>query len=81
MAAPDANVVVDTTDVFERKLAALMSHQSQVGEESDIRKLLTQLVGLGRRRRRPARGPDGRELPGAPAPAENPARPGPPAGR
>jgi LmbE family N-acetylglucosaminyl deacetylase len=45
MAAPGPNMVVDTTAVFERKVAALMSHQSQVGEESDIRKLLTSWSG------------------------------------
>jgi LmbE family N-acetylglucosaminyl deacetylase len=41
MSAPGTNVVVDTTEVFERKVAALMSHQSQLSEERDVRKLLT----------------------------------------
>jgi LmbE family N-acetylglucosaminyl deacetylase len=53
MAAPGTNRVVDVTDTFDRKIAALMSHRSQVGDadglEPRIREWLTagaQVAGL-----------------------------------
>jgi LmbE family N-acetylglucosaminyl deacetylase len=35
-----ANVFVDTTDVFDRKLAALLSHASQIGDPAWAETLL-----------------------------------------
>ena len=40
MATDRANRVVDVTDVFDRKLAALRSHVSQVGEGGHLDELL-----------------------------------------
>ncbi len=41
MATERADRAVDTTDVFERKLAALRSHRSQVGDGEHLHDLLT----------------------------------------
>jgi len=40
MGGPDADTVVDCTDTFERKVAALQSHISQVGHRNDLEKML-----------------------------------------
>jgi LmbE family N-acetylglucosaminyl deacetylase len=45
MATERANRVVDATDVYERKLAALMSHKSQVGDGGHLDELLRNWMG------------------------------------
>jgi LmbE family N-acetylglucosaminyl deacetylase len=40
MAHPDADVAVDITDAFERKVAALRCHESQVGQRDDLATML-----------------------------------------
>jgi LmbE family N-acetylglucosaminyl deacetylase len=40
MATERANRVVDATDVYDRKLAALKSHRSQVGDGDHLDELL-----------------------------------------
>jgi len=40
MADPDATHAVDVTDVFPRKVAALMEHSSQTGHREDLEKFL-----------------------------------------
>jgi LmbE family N-acetylglucosaminyl deacetylase len=40
MAHPDADTVVDITDGFERKIAALRCHESQVGQRDDLGTML-----------------------------------------
>jgi LmbE family N-acetylglucosaminyl deacetylase len=40
MATERANRVVDATDAYDRKLAALRSHRSQVGDGADLDELL-----------------------------------------
>jgi LmbE family N-acetylglucosaminyl deacetylase len=45
MAGPVSNLVVDTTAHIERKLAALRSHRSQVGDGEHLMELLTQWNG------------------------------------
>jgi len=41
MATPEANVVVETTEVLDRKIAALSSHASQVGDGGHLGELVT----------------------------------------
>ncbi|SRR5579875_196487 len=45
MAAPAPNRAVDVTDVFERKLAALRCHVSQLGEGEGLEELLRSWLG------------------------------------
>jgi LmbE family N-acetylglucosaminyl deacetylase len=45
MAAPGADRVVDVTDTFDRKLAALMCHQSQVGTGEGLEARLREWLG------------------------------------
>lgn len=54
MAFADPNMAVDTTAAFDRKVAALLCHRSQVAERADLEKLLrdwgtgvARAVGLG----------------------------------
>ncbi len=57
MSAPAPNLVVDVTDTFERKIAALRRHESQVGHREELDKMLrdwakanAKSVGLGKGR-------------------------------
>ena len=45
MATERADRVVDATDIFDRKLAALRSHRSQVGDGEHLDELLRELDG------------------------------------
>lgn len=45
MADPDATHAIDTTDVFPRKVAALMEHSSQTGHREDLDKFLREWAG------------------------------------
>jgi LmbE family N-acetylglucosaminyl deacetylase len=57
MAAPGANRVVDVTDTFDRKIAALRCHRSQVGDGQGLDDRLREWLSAGAR----AAGlPDGR---------------------
>ena len=57
MAAPGSNRAVDITDTFDRKIAALRRHRSQVGEGEWLDERMRH---VGRRRRaRPAGLPEG----------------------
>jgi len=47
MAAPEANRVVDVTDTFDRKIAALLCHRSQVGEGEGLEARLRQWLSAG----------------------------------
>jgi LmbE family N-acetylglucosaminyl deacetylase len=49
MAAPGANRVVDVTDTFDRKLAALLCHRSQVGDAEGLEARLRQWLTAGGR--------------------------------
>jgi len=49
MAAPGANRVVDVTDTFDRKLAALLRHRSQVGDAEGLEARLRQWLTAGGR--------------------------------
>ena len=49
MAAPETNRVVDVTDTFERKLAALLCHRSQVGEGEWLDARLREWLSAGAR--------------------------------
>jgi LmbE family N-acetylglucosaminyl deacetylase len=49
MAAPGANRVVDVTDTFERKVAALLRHRSQVGDGDGLEGRLRQWLSAGAR--------------------------------
>jgi LmbE family N-acetylglucosaminyl deacetylase len=40
LSAGEATMVVDITDIFDRKLAALKRHESQVGHREDLEKML-----------------------------------------
>jgi LmbE family N-acetylglucosaminyl deacetylase len=40
MGGPDSDTVVDCTDTFDRKIAALRSHVSQVGHRDDLENML-----------------------------------------
>jgi LmbE family N-acetylglucosaminyl deacetylase len=44
-AAQQANHYIDVTKQFERKVAALLSHQSQISSETDLRNLLQGWLG------------------------------------
>jgi LmbE family N-acetylglucosaminyl deacetylase len=47
MAAPGANRVVDVTDTFDRKIAALLCHRSQVGEADGLEARLREWLTAG----------------------------------
>jgi LmbE family N-acetylglucosaminyl deacetylase len=47
MAAPGTNRVVDVTDTFDRKVAALLSHRSQVGDAEGLDARLRQWLTAG----------------------------------
>jgi len=47
MAAPGANRVVDVTDTFDRKVAALLCHRSQVGEGAGLEARLREWLTAG----------------------------------
>ena len=47
MAAPGANRVVDVTDTFDRKVAALLCHRSQVGDGAGIEARVGQWLSAG----------------------------------
>jgi LmbE family N-acetylglucosaminyl deacetylase len=47
MAAPGTNRVVDVTDTFDRKLAALLCHRSQVGDGEGLEARLRQWLTAG----------------------------------
>jgi LmbE family N-acetylglucosaminyl deacetylase len=47
MAAPGADRVVDVTDTFDRKVAALMCHQSQVGDGQGLEARLREWLSAG----------------------------------
>jgi LmbE family N-acetylglucosaminyl deacetylase len=47
MAAPGANRAVDVTDTFDRKVAALLCHRSQVGEADGLDARLRQWLSAG----------------------------------
>ncbi|HXQ44229.1 MAG TPA: PIG-L deacetylase family protein [Acidimicrobiales bacterium] len=49
MAAPGANRIVDVTDTFERKVAALLCHRSQVGEGEGLEARLREWLSAGAR--------------------------------
>lgn len=49
MAAPEVNRAVDVTDTFERKIAALRCHVSQVGDGSGLDERLRQWLSEGAR--------------------------------
>ena len=57
MAAPEPNRAVDVTDTFERKMAALRRHESQVGDAQGLDDRLRGWLGAGARQ---AGLPDGR---------------------
>ena len=63
MATERANRVVDATDAYDRKLTALRSHRSQVGDGRPPRRAPPQLDDGHRARRRAARGPARRSVP------------------
>ena len=63
MATERANRVVDATDVYDRKLTALKSHRSQVGDGRAPRRTPARLDDRHRSGRRPTRGPAGRGVP------------------
>ena len=82
MATDRADRAVDATDIFDRKLAALRSHRSQVGDGEHLDELLRTWMCGHRPGRRAARRAAGRGLPGgghrlvgtAAAPTRPPAR-------
>jgi len=47
MAAPDTNRVVDVTDTFDRKMAALLCHRSQVGDAVGLDARLREWLSAG----------------------------------
>jgi LmbE family N-acetylglucosaminyl deacetylase len=47
MAAPGTNRVVDVTDTFDRKIAALLCHRSQVGDAEGLDARLRQWLSAG----------------------------------
>jgi LmbE family N-acetylglucosaminyl deacetylase len=47
MAAPGADRVVDVTDTFDRKVAALLCHQSQVGDGQGLEARLREWLSAG----------------------------------
>jgi LmbE family N-acetylglucosaminyl deacetylase len=47
MAAPGADRAVDVTDTFDRKVAALLCHQSQVGEGEELADRVRQWLSAG----------------------------------
>jgi len=49
MAAPDADRVVDVTDTFDRKIAALLCHRSQVGDGEGLEARLRGWLSAGAR--------------------------------
>ncbi len=49
MAAPGANRVVDVTDTFDRKVAALLCHRSQVGDGEGLDARLREWLSAGAR--------------------------------
>jgi LmbE family N-acetylglucosaminyl deacetylase len=49
MAAPGADRVVDVTDTFDRKVAALFRHQSQVGDGAGLEARLREWLSAGAR--------------------------------
>jgi LmbE family N-acetylglucosaminyl deacetylase len=49
MVAPGANRVVDVTDTFDRKIAALLCHRSQVGEGEGLDARLREWLSAGGR--------------------------------
>jgi LmbE family N-acetylglucosaminyl deacetylase len=49
MAAPGANRAVDVTDTFDRKIAALLCHRSQVGDGEGLEARLRQWLSAGAR--------------------------------
>jgi len=49
MAAPEVNRVVDVTDTFDRKLAALLCHRSQISDAAGLEARLREWLGAGAR--------------------------------